>query len=93
VDRPPAEVTSLLNQLAEGDQEAAAKLVPAVYEELRRLATRRLRHERPGHTLQATALVREALYEACGQRKGGARTGRSFSLSHPVGCTEFWSIR
>jgi hypothetical protein len=39
----PADVTSLLNKLAAGDQEAAAQLVPLVYEELRRLAARRLR--------------------------------------------------
>ena len=56
----PADVTSLLQQLADGDQDAAAKLVPLVYEELRRIALRRLRHERPNHTLQATALVHEA---------------------------------
>jgi len=52
VETSPAEVTSLLNRLAEGNQEAATKLIPLVYEELRRL-----RHERPNHTLQATALV------------------------------------
>jgi hypothetical protein len=56
----PADVTSLLNKLAAGDQEAAAQLVPLVYEELRCVAARRLRHERPDHTLQATALVHEA---------------------------------
>ena len=64
----PADVTSLLNELAAGDQEAAAKLVPLVYEELRRLATSRLRHERPDHTLQATALVHEAYMKLVAQR-------------------------
>lgn len=64
----PADVTSLLNELAAGDQEAAAKLVPLVYEELHRLATRRLRHERPDHTLQATALVHEAYMKLVAQR-------------------------
>jgi hypothetical protein len=43
----PTDVTSLLNKLAAGDQEAAAQLVPLVYEELRRLAAGRLRQERP----------------------------------------------
>lgn len=56
----PAEVTSLLNKLTQGDQSAAEKLVPLVYDELRQIAERRLRHERPNHTLQATALVNEA---------------------------------
>ena len=64
----PADVTSLLNKLADGDQEAAARLVPLVYEELRRLAVRRLRHERPNHTLQATALVHEAYVKLAAQR-------------------------
>lgn len=64
----PADVTSLLNELAAGDQEAAAKLVPLVYEELHRLATSRLRHERPDHTLQATALVHEAYMKLVAQR-------------------------
>jgi RNA polymerase sigma-70 factor (ECF subfamily) len=64
----PADVTSLLNKLAAGDQEAAAQLVPLVYEELRRLAARRLRHERPDHTLQATALVHEAYVKLSAQK-------------------------
>ena len=64
----PADVTSLLNELAAGDQEAAAKLVPLVYEELHRLAACRLRHERPDHTLQATALVHEAYVKLVVQR-------------------------
>ena len=61
------EVTSLLKRLAAGDQEAAAELVPLVYDELRRIAVARLRHERPGHTLQATALVHEAYMRLAGQ--------------------------
>src|SRR5580704_13981531 len=64
----PADVTFLLNKLAAGDQEAAAQLVPLVYEELRHLAARRLRQERPDHTLQATALVHEAYVKLAAQR-------------------------
>jgi RNA polymerase sigma factor (TIGR02999 family) len=64
----PADVTSLLNKLASGNQEAAAQLVPLVYEELRRLAARRLRQERPDHTLQATALVHEVYVKLSAQR-------------------------
>jgi RNA polymerase sigma factor (TIGR02999 family) len=54
------EVTDLLIEWSEGDQEALNKLMPLVYGELHRLASRYLRHERPGHTLQTTALVHEA---------------------------------
>ena len=61
------EVTVLLNRLGDGDQNAAAQLVPLVYEELRRMASNCLRHERPGHTLQATALVHEAYIKLAGQ--------------------------
>jgi len=68
VEPSSADITSLLNKLADGDQEAAARLVPLVYEELRRLAVRRLRHERPNHTLQATALVHEAYVKLAAQR-------------------------
>jgi RNA polymerase sigma factor (TIGR02999 family) len=62
-------LTVLLNKLASGDHEAAAKLVPLVYEELRRLAVRHLRRERSDHTLQATALVHEAYLKLAEQRK------------------------
>jgi RNA polymerase sigma factor (TIGR02999 family) len=54
--------------LAAGDQEAGSQLVPLVYEELRHIAARRLRHERPDHTLQATALVHEAYMKLAAQR-------------------------
>lgn len=62
------EVTLLLNKLGDGDQNAAAQLVPLVYQELRRMASQCLRNERPGHTLQATALVHEAYLKLAGQR-------------------------
>jgi RNA polymerase sigma-70 factor, ECF subfamily len=61
-------VTLLLNKLGDGDQNAASQLVPLVYQELRRMAAQCLRHERPGHTLQATALVHEAYIKLAGQR-------------------------
>jgi RNA polymerase sigma factor (TIGR02999 family) len=54
------DVTLILNALERGDKEAIDKLLPAVYEELRQLADHKLARERPGHTLQATALVNEA---------------------------------
>lgn len=54
------EVTRLLLASAEGDAAALDALFPIVYQELRGVAHRRLRHERPGHTLNTTALVHEA---------------------------------
>jgi len=54
------EVTQLLLDWGNGDKEALDKLVPAVYQELRRLASYYMRRERPGHTLQTSALVNEA---------------------------------
>jgi RNA polymerase sigma factor (TIGR02999 family) len=54
------EVTQILSQIEQGDPDAAEQLLPLVYDELRRLATAKLAHERPGQTLQATALVHEA---------------------------------
>jgi RNA polymerase sigma-70 factor (ECF subfamily) len=54
------EVTELLRQWRSGDKEALSKLTPLVYDELHRLAHRYIRRERPGHTLQTTALLNEA---------------------------------
>ena len=54
------EVTRILGEIEAGDPAATRKLFPLVYEELRRLAGQRLLNERPGQTLQATALVHEA---------------------------------
>jgi RNA polymerase sigma factor (TIGR02999 family) len=54
------DITCLLNAAEQGDTAAASQLLPLVYDELRRLAAQRLAHEKPGQTLQATALVHEA---------------------------------
>ena len=54
------DVTRILSAIEQGDPEASDRLLPLVYEELRELAARRLAQERPGQTLQATALVHEA---------------------------------
>ncbi len=59
-------ITQILTAIDTGDQHAAAKLLPLVYEELRKLAEARLSHERPGQTLQATALVHEAYLRLLG---------------------------
>ncbi len=52
-----AEITQILNAIEQGDPQAAEQLLPLVYDELRKLAAQKLAHERPGHTLDATALV------------------------------------
>ncbi len=57
---PSGEVSSLLRAWSDGDRGALDRLTPIVYEELRRLAQRYLKGERPGHSLQTTALVNEA---------------------------------
>lgn len=62
------EITQLLAELKSGNREAEAKLVPLVYDELRRLAAHYMRQERRDHTLQATALVHEAYLRLVGQR-------------------------
>jgi RNA polymerase sigma factor (TIGR02999 family) len=55
-----SDVTRILNAIDQGDSEAAEQLLPLVYDELRRLAAQRMAQERPGQTLDATALVHEA---------------------------------
>ncbi len=59
-DSPPADVTQLLREMSKGDPEAPAKVIPLVYDELRRLARSYLQRERSEHTLQPTAVVHEA---------------------------------
>src|SRR5262245_65642872 len=62
------EITHLLVNWSNGDQQALERLTPLVYAELRRLASRHLRRERSGHTLQSTALVHEAYLRLVDQR-------------------------
>ena len=60
------EVTQILSDVAQGDAHAAGRLLPLVYEELRKLAAARLAQEAPGNTLNATALVHEAYLRLVG---------------------------
>src|SRR5262245_64595022 len=55
-----SEMTRILSAIDQGDPQAAAQLLPLVYDELRQLAAAKLAQEKPGQTLQATALVHEA---------------------------------
>ncbi len=61
-----SDVTSILNAIDSGDAHAATQLLPLVYDELRRLAARKLAQEKPGQTLDATALVHEAYLRLVG---------------------------
>ena len=64
--REPSEVTRILAAVGDGDLQASDKLLPLVYDELRKLAAQRMAHEPPGQTLQPTALVHEAYLRLVG---------------------------
>lgn len=68
------DVTQILSQIEAGDSHATEQLLPLVYEELRNLAAAKLAHERPGQTLQPTALVHEA-YSTTGGRQSESVLG------------------
>jgi len=66
-----SDVTRILSQIEQGDPQAAEKLLPLVYEELRKLAAAKLAQEKPGQTLQATALVHDAYVRLVGNQETG----------------------
>jgi RNA polymerase sigma factor (TIGR02999 family) len=71
-----SEVTRILSAIEQGDAQAAAQLLPLVYDELRKLAAQRLAQEKPGQTLQATALVHEAYLRLVDSEQGQAWNSR-----------------
>jgi hypothetical protein len=71
-----SEVTQILERVEQGDPQAAEGLLPLVYEELRKLAAVKMAQERPGQTLQATALVHEAWLRLVGTDETMAWNGR-----------------
>jgi hypothetical protein len=73
---PVTEVTRILLAIEQGDPLAAEQLLPLVYDELRKLAARNLAHEKPGQTLQPTALVHEAYLRLVGDREEPQWNGR-----------------
>ena len=73
-----AGVTRLLRAWGEGDAKAADRLMPLVYAELRKRAAAYLRRERPGHTLQPTALVHEAYLRMAGQDRAAWKNRAQF---------------
>ena len=74
----PAAVTGLLRAWGEGDAKAGDRLMPLVYAELRKRAAAYLRRERPGHTLQPTALVHEAYLRMAGQDRAAWKNRAQF---------------
>src|SRR5688572_21668894 len=64
-----SDVTKLIEAASCGNRQAAAELLPLVYDELRKLASARMTHEKPGQTLNATALVHEAYLRLVGDQK------------------------
>ena len=72
------DVTRILNAIERGDAKATDELLPLVYEELRRLAAQKMAREKPGQTLQATALVHEAYIRLVGQEAQNWRSRTHF---------------
>jgi RNA polymerase sigma factor (TIGR02999 family) len=68
------DITRLLTRWGDGDQDALGELMPVVYAELRKLADQYMRHERPDHTLQPTALVHEAFLRLSETRRASFRS-------------------
>jgi RNA polymerase sigma factor (TIGR02999 family) len=75
---PPRDVTELLADWIKGDHEALNKLIPLVYDELHRLASRYLRRERHNHTLQTTALVHEAYLRLVHEKNANCKNRLQF---------------
>src|SRR6476619_6071135 len=71
-----SDVTRILSQIEQGDPKAAEQLLPLVYEELRKLAAAKLAQEKPGQTLQATAVVHEAYLRLVDVDKAHPWSGR-----------------
>jgi len=78
-----SDVTRILSQIEQGDPQAAEKLLPLVYDELRKLAAVKLAQEKPGQTLQATALVHEAYLRLVGpaSARGFENRGHFFAAA------------
>ena len=90
---PMSDVTRILSAIEQGDPHAAEQLLPLVYDELRKLAAAKLAQEKPGQTLQATALVHEAYLRLVDVAKVQAGTvGAISSPPRPRRCGGFWSI-
>src|SRR5205809_307526 len=91
-----SEVARILSAIEQGDPRAAEQLLPLVYDELRKLASAKLAQEKPGQTLQATALVHEAYVRIIGPRDvGGPREGEAVAAGRhkPRAEPQQWNSR
>jgi len=86
----PQEVTQLLQAWSRGEQGALDKLAPVVYRELHRLAQRYMAQERPGQTLQATALVNEAYLRLVDVKQVSWQTALTSSALRRNSCGASW---
>src|SRR5262245_8031315 len=75
------DLTRILSAIERGDRQAGEQFLPLVYEELRRLAAQKLSKEKPGKTLQATALVHDAYVRLVGENQAQDWGGRSHFFS------------
>jgi RNA polymerase sigma factor (TIGR02999 family) len=78
---PPSQLTLLLNRMRQGDQDAAEQAASLVYAELHRIASRQMKHERPDHILQTTALVHEAYLRLAGKGCEVESRGHFFAVA------------
>jgi len=81
MDTSPGEVTRLLADASQGNREALSALMPLIYEELRAIAARHLRAERPNHTLQTTGLVHEAYLRLIDQNQTWQNRAHFFAIA------------
>ncbi|MBZ5728605.1 MAG: sigma-70 family RNA polymerase sigma factor [Acidobacteriia bacterium] len=81
---PDTPLTELLNRFSEGDSTAEAELVPYLYRELRKMAGAQFRRERPGHTLQPTALVHEVYLRVVGRKTKWQGRAHFFAVAAQV---------
>ena len=87
---PMSDVTRILSQIESGDPTAAEQLLPLVYDELRKLAAERMAQEKPGQTLQATALVHEAYIRLVdGEGPALGQPGTLLREQRPARCDAF----
>ena len=85
------DVTRVLSAIEQGDPQAAEQLLPLVYDELRKLAAQKLAQEKPGQTLQATALVHEAYLRLVARRTRAGAAAAISSPRPPRPCAASWS--
>lgn len=81
---PPSDVTVLLQRVDAGDEEAFDDLIPLIYDDLRRIAERRMRDEADGHTLTTTAVVHEAYVRMAEQDAGWESRSHFFAVASRV---------